>query len=81
MEKIGFRLVGEVDDAGAVGIHDVDLTVAVSGGCESNLRAVGRPVRMYIGRGPDVGEVHRVGPCSVHQEDREEQGFAVVSNL
>ena len=45
MEKIGFRLVGEVDDAGAVGIHDVDLTVAVSGGCESNIRAVGRPGR------------------------------------
>ena len=43
-------IVGEVGLAGAVGVHHVDLTVAVAGGVEGTAVTVGLPFPGFKGR-------------------------------
>src|SRR5437660_3704610 len=66
--EVDRRVVGEVAQARTVGVHDVDLHIAVALALERDPRAVRRPAGPIV-RGRSVGEVRNARAVGVHDVD------------
>src|SRR5205823_13401007 len=64
---VGARAVAEVLEARAVGVHHVDLRVAVTGAHKGDLRAVGRPDGAEVAA--RVGELCDARAVGIHHAD------------
>src|SRR3990170_7314988 len=65
------RIIGKAHLAGAVGVHHVDLRVAVAGGGEGDAGAVRRPIRVAVVRGGSLGQVLEPGAVRIDRVDLE----------